>query len=123
MNDYDKVGRYLIKRDPPGTRSDEHPRPRVGCSRSKEDTAMSDAAKHDIPWVDSNLVTENFNKFPREELLKYAGRYVAFSLDGSVILAGGADEVEMEERLKELGIDPSRVIGTYVPAKGEDTLF
>jgi hypothetical protein len=84
---------------------------------------MSEPTKEDGLWVNSNLATENFNKFPREELLKYAGLYVAFSLDGSAILASGASEMAMEERLRELGIDPGRVIGTYMPGEGEDTLF
>jgi hypothetical protein len=83
---------------------------------------MSERAR-DIPWIDSNLVTENFNKFPPEELLKYAGQYVAFSLDGSVILACGADGPDMERRLKELGIDPSRVISMYMPTADEHTII
>jgi hypothetical protein len=89
----------------------------------KEGRAVNDPTKNDGPWVNSNLVTENFNKFPREELLRYAGRFVAFSLDGSAILASGANEMEMEARLRELGIDPGRVIGTYIPGEGEDTLI
>jgi hypothetical protein len=84
---------------------------------------MSEPTTNDGVWVNSNLATENFSKFPREELLKYAGQYVAFSLDGSAILTSGANETEMEARLRELGIDPARVIGTYIPAEGEDTLL
>jgi len=84
---------------------------------------MSQRSRDDTPWVNSDLVSENFNKFPPEELFKYAGQYVAFSLDGSVILASGADWLEMEDRLKELGIDPSRVIGAYMPREDEHTLL
>jgi hypothetical protein len=69
----------------------------------------------DIPWVDSNLFTENFNKFPAEEYLKYAGQYTAWSLDGTHILASASDEIELEKRLTEMGIDPSRVVGMYIP--------
>lgn len=69
----------------------------------------------DIPWIDGRLVNENRNKYPMEELLKYAGQYVAWSLDGSCILASGGDELEMEKHLKEIGIDPSQVIGEYIP--------
>jgi hypothetical protein len=83
---------------------------------------MSDPSRDGV-WVDSELATENFNKFPREELLKYAGKYVAFNLDGSTILASGTDWLEMEERVKELGIDPSRVIGTYMPNEDEERLL
>jgi hypothetical protein len=74
-------------------------------------------------WVNSNLFTENFNKFSHDELLKYAGQYVAFSLDGTQILASGAYELEMEKRLKEAGIDPSRVVGMYMPRPEESTIL
>ena len=83
---------------------------------------MSQPARDDIPWVNNTITTENFNKFPREEWFKYAGQYVAFSLDGSRILASGATEQQMEENLKKLGIDPSRVIGTYVEKEDEEPL-
>ncbi len=65
--------------------------------------------------MDSNLFTDNFNKFPEEEYFKYAGQYAGWSLDGMRILASGADEIEMEERLREKGIDPSHVVGMYIP--------
>jgi hypothetical protein len=77
----------------------------------------------DIPWVDSNLFTENFNRYPAEELLKYAGQYVAWTLDGTRILASGSDELEMEERLKEMGLDPSRVVGMYIPTPDQSTIL
>ena len=84
---------------------------------------MNQPARDDAVWVDNTITTENFNKIPPEELFKYAGRYVAFSLDGATILASGATEQEMEENLKKLGIDPSRVIGTYMPGEGEETII
>jgi hypothetical protein len=88
----------------------------------EEDRVMSEQPR-DIPWIDSNLFTENFNKFPHEELLKYAGQYTGWSLDGTRILASGADELAMEQHLKELGIDPSRVVGMYIPTPEESALL
>ncbi len=79
--------------------------------------------RENIPWVDANQFNENFNKFPSAELLKFAGQHVAFSLDGTQILASGVDEMEMERRLKESGIDPSRVVGMYLPSEDEDLLL
>ena len=76
----------------------------------------------DIPWVDSRLFTENFNKFPAEELLKYSGQYVGWSMDGTRILASGVDEMDMENHLREAGIDPRRVVGMYVPPPDESVL-
>jgi hypothetical protein len=83
---------------------------------------MSDPSR-DTPWVDSNLFTDNVNKFPPEELLKYAGQFVAWSLDGTRILASGVDELEMERHLREAGLDPSRVVGMYIPKADEALLL
>lgn len=75
---------------------------------------MNDKAKN-IPWVNAQLFNENNNKFSAEELLPYAGKYVAWSLDGTQILASGDNEMEMDQRLRQLGIDPSQVVGEYIP--------
>jgi hypothetical protein len=43
-----------------------------------------------VPDFDYGTYEENQRRFPQEELNKYAGQYVAFSLDGARILASGA---------------------------------
>lgn len=77
----------------------------------------------DIPWVDGALLNENRNKFPREELLRYAGKHVAWSLDGTQILASGNTFAEVDKNLIAAGIDPSRVVHSYVPSPEEHTLL
>jgi len=67
---------------------------------------MNDAAR-DIPWVNTNEYTENFEEIPYEEQLKYAGQYIAASLDGTTILVGGTDEREVESKLRTMGLNPS----------------
>lgn len=57
---------------------------------------------------------ENRSKFPLEELATYAGKHIAFSLDGTRILASGDSIEEVEERLIAAGINPSQVVGSYV---------
>jgi len=84
---------------------------------------MSQPTRDDGVWVNNTITTENFNKIPPEELFKYAGLYVAFSLDGSTILASGTDWAQLEENVKKLGIDPSRVIETYMPKEDEHTFI
>jgi hypothetical protein len=59
---------------------------------------------------------KNRQRFPPEELAKYAGKYVAFSLDGTRVLASSATEEGLEKRLQADGIDPSQVVGSYIPA-------
>jgi hypothetical protein len=61
---------------------------------------------------------ENRRQFPPEELLKYAGQYVAFSLDGARILASGTTEEALERQLLAAGIEPSQVVGSYIPPSG-----
>ena len=57
---------------------------------------------------------ENRSKFPLEELAKYAGKHIAFSLDGTRILASGDTIEKVEEQLIAAGINPSQVVGSYV---------
>jgi hypothetical protein len=70
---------------------------------------MSDQ-KADIPWLDYPTFEENQRRFPFEELMKYVGQAVAWSWDGSQILASGKDHVEVHEKLVAMGIDTSRVV-------------
>jgi hypothetical protein len=57
---------------------------------------------------------ENRSKFPPEELLKYAGKFVAFSPDGTRIVASGDTDEEMEANVIAAGIHPSQVVGAYI---------
>jgi hypothetical protein len=57
---------------------------------------------------------QNRRNFPQDELAKYAGQYVAFSGDGTRILAGGDTMEAVEETLVAAGIDPSQVVGSYI---------
>ena len=51
----------------------------------------------------------NRAKFPLAELQKLAGQWVAFSLDGSRVLASADTIVALEERLAAAGLDAERV--------------
>ena len=57
---------------------------------------------------------ENRGKFPLDELAKYAGKFVAFSSDGTRIVASGDTEEEMEANVIVVGIHPSQVVGAYI---------
>jgi hypothetical protein len=63
-----------------------------------------------LPWFDARLFRENQNKVPPEEFLKYAGQVIAWSLDGTCILESGTDELDVANKLRNRGLDPSRVI-------------
>ncbi len=79
---------------------------------------MSDNGRDfEVPML-SQEYFENQRNFPPEELLQYAGLYIAWSLDGLHILATGKTEEEMEAKLVDSGIKPSHVVGSYVPPLG-----
>jgi hypothetical protein len=80
-------------------------------------------AKIRLAAPDLSHYHENRLKFPAEELAQYAGQYVAFSPEGTHILACGSTEEEVEKRLEAAGIDPSQVVGSYVPAPDEIILL
>jgi hypothetical protein len=75
---------------------------------------MSDK-KADIPWLDYQTFDENHRRFPHEELMKYVNQVIAWSWDGTRILASGKDPLEVNEKLVAMGIDPSRVVFDWVP--------
>ena len=65
------------------------------------------------PWLDSDFL-ENQRKFPAEELLRHAGQHIAWSWDGSRILAHDPDRRALDDKLRVAGIDPGQVIHDYV---------
>ncbi len=66
-----------------------------------------------IPWIDARFL-ENQRTFSAEELLRYRGQHIAWSWDGSQILAADADRRALDEKLRNAGIDPLQVIHDYV---------
>lgn len=62
---------------------------------------------------------DNRNAFPQEELAKYYGKHVAWSLDGKQILVSGNDDGEVIERVKAAGYNPGEVVLSYVPLPNE----
>ena len=62
------------------------------------------------------LFIKNRQEFPLDELSKFAGKSIAFSPDGTAIVAS-ADEIdELIERVRAAGYDPSHCVISYVEA-------
>lgn len=57
---------------------------------------------------------ENRAKFPVEQLMLFAGQYVAWSSDGTRILAAAPSQEEVDEKLAALGIHFSLVVHDYI---------
>jgi hypothetical protein len=70
-------------------------------------------SRPDDSWLGPEFFA-NRPKFPEEELLKYAGQHVAFSWDGTRILAADPDEKTLFDKVLAAGLDLSRVVFEYV---------
>jgi hypothetical protein len=92
----------------------------MGADRRR--IAMNDS-NEEVPWHDGAAFIDNRNRIPAEEQLRHAGRRVAYSLDGTRIVASGRDDEELAAALRVAGIDPSRVVWSYIPGDNEDPLI
>lgn len=67
----------------------------------------------DDNWI-PKCFFENRQKFPPEQLLQYAGKHIAWSWDGTKIVASAEELPELYLRLEEAGIPFSRTVHSYV---------
>ena len=67
----------------------------------------------DSPWLEP-IFFENQRKVSPEMLLPYAGQHVAWSWDGSRILAADPEREGLDRKLCAAGLDPNRVVFDYV---------
>lgn len=64
--------------------------------------------------IDINEFRRNQSRVPRAELEKYNGQYVAWSADGTSILAGDSDPLRLDALLCEAGHDPATILVSRV---------
>jgi hypothetical protein len=76
--------------------------------------AMSET-KQSLEPPDLRDFDENRRRFPLEKLIPFYGQHVAWSPDGTQILASGKDIDDVEKQLEAAGYDPSRVVLGFVP--------
>ena len=74
------------------------------------------------PWIDLSEFQKNNTEVPLEVLLPYVGQYVAWSLDGTRILASPPSREELSQRLREIGIETGTVVFDYVSDPNESWL-
>jgi hypothetical protein len=65
------------------------------------------------PWV-SPLFLQNRTRFPLEQLRPYFGQHIAWSYDGTAVVASADDELELFRQVVAAGHDPERVVFDYV---------
>jgi hypothetical protein len=66
-----------------------------------------------FPWPGPEYFEKRRN-IPPEELLKFAGQYVAFSWDDARIVAADPEEEKLWGKVVAAGVDPFRVVFSYV---------
>jgi hypothetical protein len=67
-----------------------------------------------LPEPDFSQYDQNRANFPWEQLIPFEGKHVAWSPDGTRILASGADLDEVDQKLAEMGIHFSQVVHDYI---------
>jgi hypothetical protein len=75
---------------------------------------MNETSK-ELEFPNLSMYAENRNKFPLDQLDKYAGMYVAWSPDGTRIITCGKDRVALWKALEDADIDFSQVVGEFIP--------
>ncbi len=75
-----------------------------------------------LPWLDLGTYHKNRCHVPPAQLLPYQGKYVAWNLDGTRILASGDTQEEVDEQLSAAGIDRHQVVADYVDATDQVNL-
>jgi hypothetical protein len=83
-----------------------------GKIKSEEDRDMNTDFPH-VPWVPHEH-DANREKIPPEEIDRFRGQYVAYSWEGDRVIAGALSEGELRQQLLAAGIDPQRVVFSYV---------
>jgi hypothetical protein len=64
---------------------------------------------------DYDVYRANRDRFTPDELRPFAGEWLAWSLDGTTILAHDRDATEVVRQLREKGIDPECVMNECLP--------
>jgi hypothetical protein len=65
--------------------------------------------------MDMSVFNKNRAAFPPEELLRYRGKDIAWSPDGTRVIASDTGFLKVYEKVKALGYDTSEVVFSTVP--------
>jgi hypothetical protein len=65
--------------------------------------------------MDMQQFLRNRNEFPPEDLAQYTGQYIAWSADGTRIIASDEDPLRLMKTLDALGHDPGETVISHVP--------
>ncbi len=72
-----------------------------------------------FPWLELEFF-ENKEKVKPEDLVSYAGQHIAWSWDGSRIVASDPDPVELRRKVVKAGHDTHHVVYAYIDEGKKD---
>jgi hypothetical protein len=70
---------------------------------------------------DTRVFSQNRAKFPPSDLIPYCGKSIAWTPDGTRIVASGPDFSTLWDQLQNAGADPGQLVFEDVPPLEEDT--
>jgi hypothetical protein len=70
-------------------------------------------------WLERDTYVTNRSRFTPDELAPYGNQWVAWSADGSKIVAHHEDLLQVTEQVKAAGYDSEDVLREYIPPGGE----
>ena len=72
---------------------------------------------HDDNWIPKCFI-ENQEKVDPGMLIPFGGKHIAWSWDGTQIVASADTDDELVEKVRSMGINPARVVYAYVDPPG-----
>jgi hypothetical protein len=72
---------------------------------------------------DFRFYNQNRTKIPPDDLIPYAGQWVAWTPDGTQIVAHGDDMETTAHQIRAAGVDPSQYVWEAIPPLDEDCLL
>jgi hypothetical protein len=72
--------------------------------------------------IDLKQFRLNQSRVPHEELEQYNGKYVAWSSDGTHVLASDTDPQRLEAAIRAAGLDPGEILVTFICVPEEISL-
>jgi hypothetical protein len=73
----------------------------------------SDGGRPDPPGLET--FNQNRAAWPPERLAGFVNQHIAWSADGTQILASGTTWEEVEDKLRAAGVNPNQAVFEYVP--------
>ena len=90
-----------------------------GPTRDEGSIVVCVFAEYNHTMIEINEFRRNQSRYPLTELEKFNGQYVAWSHDGTQILAAHPDALKLHATIQEAGYDPAEILVSFVAVPEE----